>query len=224
VLSPRGAGPNVIEYLDLPSHGFVHHDCNTPIRPCTHIPISPYRKVFFLSSHAESLGTDCVSIALQPPHKPKNITAVSKRVPSQSGAMVGPSERLAPTISFTVFSRSNLWAGQPLQAQPVELQKLPWLTRWHCLAKTRILASAHLPLSSIWTGRVAEQCLNCLKLIHRRRLAAKIQPPGLWLNSGEQTKRSSVTFQFSRFASDKTFSRCDRVTEACIDFTMPGLY
>src|SRR6266568_8314289 len=60
---------------------------------------------------------------------------------------------------------------------------------------------------------VAEKCLNCLKLFHRRRLAAKIQPPGLWLNAGEQTKRSSVTFQLSRFSSDKTFSRCDRARD-----------
>jgi hypothetical protein len=102
-----------------------YYDCNTPTRPYVHIAkFFSIAKFFPFASHAESLGTNCVSIALQPPHKPQNITAVSKRVPSQSGAMVGPSERLAPTISFTVFSRSNLWAGQPLRAQPVELQKL----------------------------------------------------------------------------------------------------
>lgn len=124
--------------------------------------------------------------------------------------MVGSSERLAPTISFTVSSRSNLWAGQPLQAQPVELQKFSWLARWHCLARTR--ATSLQPTFPYQVCGVAEQCLNCLKLFHRRRLAAKIQPPGLWLNAGE-TKRSSVTFQLSRSASDKTFSRCDRARD-----------
>ena len=100
----------------------------------------------------ELLSPDCVSIAPQQPQK-RHSRLKARSFPSD--AMVGPSERLAPTISFTVFSRSNLWASQTLQAQLVELQKFSWLTRWHCLAKTRaILASAHLPLSSVWPGKL----------------------------------------------------------------------